>query len=36
MVADQFLMCGEIIGFNGEVVLIERFRAGRGTEVRTI
>ena len=36
MVADQFLMCDEIIGFNGEVVLIERLRAGRGTEVRTI
>jgi formate--tetrahydrofolate ligase len=30
------LVCGEIIGFNGEVVLIERLRAGRGTEIRTI
>ena len=36
MVVDQFLVCGEIVGFNGEVVLIERLRAGRGTEVRTI
>ena len=29
MVVDQFLVCGEIVGFNGEVVLIERLRAGR-------
>ena len=36
VVVDQFLVCGEIIGFNGEVVLIERLRASRGTEVRTI
>jgi hypothetical protein len=36
MVVDQFLVCGEVIGFNGEVILIERFWAGRGTEVHTI
>jgi len=36
VVVDQFLVCGEIIGFNGEVVLIERLWAGRGTEIRTI
>src|SRR5512141_3106256 len=36
MVVDQFLMCGKVIGFNGEVLLGKRFRAGRGTEVGTI
>ena len=36
MVVDQFLVCGKVIGFNGEVVLIEWLRAGRGTEIRTI
>ena len=36
VIVDQFLVCGEIIGFNSEVVLIERLRAGRGTEIRTI
>jgi hypothetical protein len=36
MVVDQFLVCGEVIGLDDEVVLIERLRAGRGTEVDTI
>jgi len=36
MVIDQVLMRSEVVGFNGEVVLIERFRTGRGAEVRTI
>ena len=36
MIVDQFLVRGEIIGFNGEVLLIERLRAGRGTEVGAI
>ncbi len=36
MVVDQFLVCGEVIGLDGEIMLIERFRAGRGTEIRTI
>jgi hypothetical protein len=36
MVVDQFLVYGEIIGFDGEVILIERFWTGRGTEVGAI
>jgi hypothetical protein len=36
MVVDQFLVCGEVINFDGEVLLIERFRAGWGTEVGAI
>ena len=36
MIVDQFLVCGEIIGFNGEVMLIERLRAGGGREIRAI
>jgi hypothetical protein len=36
MVVDQFLVCGKIIGFNGEVLLVKRFGAGRRTEVTTI
>ena len=36
VIVDQFLVCGEIIGFNDEIVLIERLRAGRGTEIRAI
>ena len=36
MVADQFLVCGEIIRFNGEVVLIQWLRASRGTEICSI
>ena len=36
MVIDQFLVCGKILGFNGEVLFLERFRAGRRTEVGAI
>jgi hypothetical protein len=36
MVVDQFLMCGEIIGLNGEILLVKRLRAGGGTEIATI
>ena len=36
MVVDQFLVSSEVVGFNGEIVFIERLRAGRGTEVGTI
>ena len=36
MVVDQFLVCGKVIGFNGEVLLVKRLRAGRGTEVGAI
>ena len=36
MVIDQFLVCGKIIGFNSEVLLPERFRAGRRAEIGTI
>jgi hypothetical protein len=36
MVVDQFLVCGKVIGFNGEILLVKRLWAGRGTEVRTI
>src|SRR4029078_8714837 len=36
MVIDQFLVCRKIIGFNGEVLFFERFRAGRRTEVGAI
>jgi hypothetical protein len=36
MVVQQPLVCGKIIGFNGEVLVIERLRAGRGTEICTI
>jgi hypothetical protein len=36
MVVDQFLVCGKVIGFNGEVLLVKRFGAGRRAEVTTI
>lgn len=36
MVVDQLLMHREVVGFDGEIILIERFRAGRGTEVGAI
>jgi len=36
MVVNQFLVRGEIIGFNAEVVLFERLRAGWGTEVGAV
>ena len=36
VVVDQFLVCGEVIGLNSEVVVIERLWAGRGTEIRAI
>ena len=36
MVIDEFLVCGKIIGFNGKVLLSERFRADGRAEVCTI
>ena len=36
MIVDQFLVCGKVIGFNGEILLVKRLWAGRGTEIRTI
>ena len=36
MIVDQLLMHREVVGFDGEIILIERFRAGRGTEVGAI
>ena len=36
MVVDQFLVCGKVIGFNGEILLVKRFGAGRGAKIGTI
>lgn len=36
MIVDQFFMCSEVVGFDGEILLIERLRACRGTEVCAI
>jgi hypothetical protein len=36
MVVDQFLMSGKVIGFDGEILLVKRLRAGRGAEIGTI
>jgi hypothetical protein len=36
MVVGQFLMCREVIGFDGEVLLVKRLWAGRGTKIRMI
>ena len=36
MIVDQLLMRSEVIGFDGEILLIEWFRAGRGAEVCAI
>jgi hypothetical protein len=36
MVIDQFLVCGEVIDFDGEVLLIERFRTSWGTKIGAI
>jgi hypothetical protein len=36
MVIDQVLVGGEVIGFDGEIRLIKRLRAGRGTEIGAI
>jgi hypothetical protein len=36
MVVNQLLVCGKVIGFNAEVLLVKRFGAGRRAEVITI
>ena len=36
MIVDQFLMSGKVIGFDSEVLLGKRLRAGRGAEIGAI